>query len=151
MGLRIKAPFLARVRGGGVLTFQGTASDQAVYWYMEAQDPREGEGPWPPVGTLGWEMCKTRKDRCATNMYFGPLHLPRIRVGMHYKVGECFVGMASGLWDKLYVMCGMFSTTTTTTSTSTTTSTTSTSTTTGTWHTHTTTTTQMTTTTSTTV
>ena len=50
MGKRLKAPFFSHVGGGGVLTFVGTADDQAVYWSLEAIDPRPGEGPWPRLG-----------------------------------------------------------------------------------------------------
>ncbi len=103
MGDRLKAPFVARVRGGGVLTYIGTAVEQAVYWFLEAIDPRPGMGPWPAVGTLRWPRKKTDASKRATNIYLGPPHTPVIRVGMHYKVGECRVGQASGLWDRVTV------------------------------------------------
>lgn len=103
MGDRLKAPFIARVKGGGVLTFIGTAVGQAVYWFLAAIDPRPGMGPWPPVGTLRWQRKKTDASKRATNIYLGPEHTPKIRVGMHYKVGECVVGQPSGLWDRVTV------------------------------------------------
>jgi len=52
MGIRLKVPFMTTVKGGGVLTFIGTAAKQAVYWFLEALDPRPGMGPWPAVGRL---------------------------------------------------------------------------------------------------
>jgi len=103
MGNRLKAPFIARVKGGGVLTYIGTAVGQAVYWFLAAIDPRPGMGPWPPVGTLRWQRRKTDASRCSTNIYLGPEHTPKIRVGTHYKVGECKVGQPSGLWDRVTV------------------------------------------------
>jgi hypothetical protein len=100
---RLKAPFTARVKGGGVLTYIGTAAAQAVYWMLSAIDPRPGLGPWPPVGTLRWQRRKTDASKRATNIYLGPEHTPQIRVGMHYRVGECVVGQPSGLWDRVTV------------------------------------------------
>ncbi|MFZ5451454.1 MAG: hypothetical protein ACOZF2_06245 [Thermodesulfobacteriota bacterium] len=103
MGDRLKAPFVARVKGGGVLTYIGAAVGQTVYWMLSAIDSRPGMGPWPPVGTLRWQRLKTDKSRRSTNIYLGPEHTPKIRVGMHYKVGECKVGQPSGLWDRVTV------------------------------------------------
>jgi hypothetical protein len=103
MGDRLKAPFVPRVKGGGVLTYIGTVVEQAVYWFLEAIDPRPGEGPWPAVGTLRWPHKKTDASKRATNIYLGPPHTPVIRVGMHYRVGECKVGQPSGLWDRVTV------------------------------------------------
>jgi hypothetical protein len=66
-------PFTARIGGGGVLTFQGSASGQPIYWYLEGVDPRgEGYPSLPPVGSLKWEITLTKKDRCATNIYICP-------------------------------------------------------------------------------
>ncbi len=105
MGSRLKAPFVARTKGGGVLTFIGTAVGQAVYWFLQAIDPRPGMGPWPAVGTLRWQRRKTDASKRSTNIYLGPPHTPVIRVGMHYRVGECKVGQPSGLWDRVNVKC----------------------------------------------
>lgn len=100
-------PFMAFVKGGGVLTFVGTAPGQCVYWSMEGIDPRttpeQTFGPWAPVGTLLWQRSVTDKTNCTTNGYIAPKHPPRIRVGMGFKVGEVVVGQASGLWDRLTV------------------------------------------------
>jgi hypothetical protein len=103
MAGRLKALFIARVRGGGVLTYIGTAVGQVAYWFLEAIDPRPGLGPWPAVGTLRWLRNKTDAAKRATNIYLGPDHPPEIRVGMHYQVGECVVGQPSGLWDRVTV------------------------------------------------
>jgi hypothetical protein len=103
MSVRIKAPFRARVNAGGVLTFIGTAVGHAVYWFLQAIDPRPGMGPWPAVGTLRWQRRKTDASKRSTNIYLGPDHTPVIRVGMHYKVGECRLGQPSGLWDRVTV------------------------------------------------
>jgi len=103
MGIRLKAPFRTRVRGGGVLTFIGTAVGQAVYWFLEAIDPRPGLGPWPPVGSLRWQRRKTDKSYRATNIYLASDHPPRIRYGMHYKFGEVKYAQESGLFDRVTV------------------------------------------------
>ena len=71
MGERLKAPFFACVGGGGVLTFVGTADDQAVYWFLEAIDPRPGEGPWPPVGRLQRPRYRVSPVRFGTGFYYG--------------------------------------------------------------------------------
>jgi hypothetical protein len=103
MGEWLKVHFRARVRGGGVLTFIGTLVDQAVYWFLEAIDPRPGLGPWPPVGSLRWQRRKTDKSHRATNIYLAPDHPPRIRYGMHYKFGEVKYAQESGLYDRVTV------------------------------------------------
>jgi len=103
MGAKLKAPFTARVQGGGVLTCIGTGVSQAVYWFLAAVDPRPDLGPWPPVGTLRWQRRKTDASKRATNIYLAPEHTPLIRVGMHYRVGDCVVGQPSGLWDRVTV------------------------------------------------
>jgi len=103
MGIRLKAPFRTRVRGGGVLTFIGTVVGQAVYWFLQAIDPRPGLGPWPPVGSLKWQRRKTDKSRRATNIYLAPDHPPRIRYGMRYRFGEVEYGQESGLYDRVTV------------------------------------------------
>ena len=103
MGIRLKAPFRTRVRGGGVLTFIGTVVGQAVYWFLQAIDPRPGLGPWPPVGSLKWQRRKTDKSRRATNIYLAPDHPPRIRYGMRYRFGEVKYGQESGLYDRVTV------------------------------------------------
>jgi len=71
MGDRLKVPFSARVGGGGVLTFVGTADNQAVFWSMEAIDPRPGEGPWPPVGRLQRPRYRVSPIRYGTGVYCG--------------------------------------------------------------------------------
>ena len=71
MGERLKAPFFAHVGGGGVLTFVGTAEHQAVYWSLEAIDPRPGEGPWPPVGRLQRPRYRVSPIRFGTGFYYG--------------------------------------------------------------------------------
>ncbi len=101
--MSLLAPFIARVKAGGVLTFVGEAPGQAVYWSVLAQDPREGYGPWPAVGSLLRTHGKTDAASRATNAWYGPPHTPKIRVGMGYKVGEVVVGQPSGLWDRVYV------------------------------------------------
>uniref|UniRef100_A0A7V4G786 Uncharacterized protein n=1 Tax=Desulfobacca acetoxidans TaxID=60893 RepID=A0A7V4G786_9BACT len=103
MGIRLKAPFRTRVRGGGVLTFIGSAFGQAVYWFLQAIDPRPGLGPWPPVGSLRWQRRKTDKSHRATNIYLASDHPPRIRYGMHYKFGEVKYAQESGLFDRVTV------------------------------------------------
>jgi hypothetical protein len=103
MGIRLKAPFRTRVRGGGVLTFIGTVVGQAVYWFLQAIDPRPGMGPWPPVGSLRWQRRKTDKSHRTTNIYLAPGHPPRIRYGMHYRFGEVRYAQESGLYDRVTV------------------------------------------------
>jgi hypothetical protein len=76
MGERIKAPFVnftsrLTISGGGVMTLVGTAEDQAVYWFMEAIDPRPGEGPWPPVGRLQRPRYRVSPIRYGTSFYYG--------------------------------------------------------------------------------
>jgi hypothetical protein len=71
MGERLKAPFFSHVGGGGVLTFVGTAEHQAVYWSLEAIDPRPGEGPWPPVGRLQRPRYRVSPVRFGTGFYYG--------------------------------------------------------------------------------
>lgn len=103
---RLKAPFTPRPRGGGVITFIGTMAEQALYWFLEAIDPRSGMGPWPAAGSLKWQRTKTGKTKRSVNAYTGPPHTPVIRVGMHYKIGEVKVGQPSGLYDRLTVKIG---------------------------------------------
>jgi hypothetical protein len=103
MGIRLKAPFIARIKGGGVLTYIGAAVGQAVYWFLEAIDPRPGMGPWPACGTLRWQRKKTDKSKRAVNIYLAPDHPPRIRYGMRYKFGEVKYAQESGLWDRVTV------------------------------------------------
>jgi hypothetical protein len=76
MGIRLKVPFVSlnsklSVRGGGVLTFVGTGEGQAVYWYIIAIDPREGEGPWPSVGRLQRPRYRNSGIRYGTNFNYG--------------------------------------------------------------------------------
>lgn len=71
MGERLKAPFTARPGGGGVLTFIGTKIRQAVYWFLEAIDPRPGMGPWAPVGRLQRPRYRVGKIRFGTRFRYG--------------------------------------------------------------------------------
>lgn len=73
MGDRLKVPFKSSltVGGGGVMTFVGTDADQAVYWSLEAIDPRPGEGPWPPVGRLQRPRYRIGVVRCGTGFRVG--------------------------------------------------------------------------------
>jgi hypothetical protein len=87
MGDRLKVPFRAYVKGGGVLTFVGTAENQAVYWSLLALDPNTGLY-WGPMGELAKVVTLTDKSRCATNAYLAPDHDPAIRYGMGYKFGD---------------------------------------------------------------
>jgi len=86
MGDRLKAPFRAYISGGGVLTFIGTAEDQAVYWSLQGFNTDTGL-PWPPVGTLRKIVTFTDKSNRATNVYMAPAHQPMIRYGLGYKYG----------------------------------------------------------------
>lgn len=87
MSGRLKVPFRAHVKGGGVLTFIGTAEDQAVYWSLLAFDPATGLS-WGPVGELRKAVTFTDKSNRATNIYMAPDHAPVIRYGMGYKFGS---------------------------------------------------------------
>ena len=71
MGTRLKVPFIARVKGGGVFTFVGTAAGQAVYWYLDAIDPRPGMGPWPAVGRLQRPRYRIGRVRYGTRFRYG--------------------------------------------------------------------------------
>lgn len=71
MGVRLKVPFRTRVKGGGVLTFVGTAAKQAVYWFLEAIDPRPGMGPWPAVGRFQRPRYRIGKVRFGTRFRYG--------------------------------------------------------------------------------
>jgi hypothetical protein len=71
MGDRLKVPFLAGIQGGGVMTFVGTAINQAVYWFLEAIDPRPGLGPWPPVGRLQRPRYRVSPIRFGTGFQYG--------------------------------------------------------------------------------
>ena len=71
MGTRLKVPFIARVKGGGVFTFVGTAAGQAVYWYLDAIDPRPGMGPWPAVGRLQRPRYRIGVVRYGTKFRYG--------------------------------------------------------------------------------
>ena len=71
MGTRLKVPFTARIKGGGVFTFVGTAAKQAVYWFLEAIDPRPGMGPWPAVGRLQRPRFRVGKVRYGTRFRYG--------------------------------------------------------------------------------
>jgi len=74
MGIRLKAPFAdsrLTISGGGVMTLVGTAEDQAVYWFLEAIDPRPGEGPWAPVGRLQRPRYRVSPIRFGTGFYYG--------------------------------------------------------------------------------
>jgi hypothetical protein len=73
MGDRLKVPFKGSltIGGGGVMTFVGTAEDQAVYWSLEALDPRPGEGPWSPVGKLQRPRYRVGVVRFGTGFLFG--------------------------------------------------------------------------------
>jgi len=71
MGVRLKTPFRTRVKGGGVLTFAGTAAKQAVYWFLAAIDPREGYGPWPSVGGLRRPRYRVSTVRYGTGFRYG--------------------------------------------------------------------------------
>jgi hypothetical protein len=71
MGIRLKAPFIATVKGGGVFTFVGTAAKQAVYWMLSAIDPRPGMGPWPAVGRLQRPRYRIGKVRYGTRFRYG--------------------------------------------------------------------------------
>jgi hypothetical protein len=73
MGTRLKAPFTARVNAGGVLTFAGTAVGQAVYWFLDAIDPRPGYGPWPAVGRLQRPRFRVSPVRYGTKFRYGIL------------------------------------------------------------------------------
>lgn len=101
MGDRLKVPFRAHVKGGGVLTFVGTAENQAVYWSLLALDPATGLY-WGPVGSLAKMVTLTDKSRCATNAYLGPDHQPMIRYGMGYKFGDgAKYGQEIDLYDQV--------------------------------------------------
>jgi len=80
MGLRLKVPFRARIKGGGVLTFVGTAPGQTVYWFLQAMDPRPGMGPWPPVGRLQRPRYRVGPVRFGTGFRYGT------RIPYHGKV-----------------------------------------------------------------
>jgi hypothetical protein len=71
MGLRLKVPFISRIKGGGVLTFVGTAPGQTVYWFLEAIDPRPGKGPWPAVGRLQRPRYRVGPIRYGTRFKYG--------------------------------------------------------------------------------
>jgi len=73
MGDRLKVPFKGSltIGGGGVMTFVGTAEDQAVNWSLVALDPRPGEGPWPPVGRLQKPRYRVSGIRFGTGFYYG--------------------------------------------------------------------------------
>ena len=71
MGVRLKVPFRPYIGGGGVLTFVGTAEDQAVYWSLEGFDPATGL-PCAPVGELRKVITFTDKTHRATNVYMAP-------------------------------------------------------------------------------
>jgi len=75
MGVRLKVPFLSYIGGGGVLTFVGTAEDQAVYWSLEGFDPDTGLS-CAPVGTLRKIVTFTDKTSRATNIYMAPTSDP---------------------------------------------------------------------------
>ncbi|MBU4231896.1 MAG: hypothetical protein KKF43_05125, partial [Proteobacteria bacterium] len=53
------------------MTLVGTAEDQAVFWYLEAIDPRPGEGPWAPVGRLQRPRYRVSPIRFGTGFYYG--------------------------------------------------------------------------------
>lgn len=71
MGTRLKVPFTARVKGAGVLIFIGTAAKQAVYWFLQAIDPRPGMGPWPAVGRLQKPRYRVGRVRYGTRFLYG--------------------------------------------------------------------------------
>lgn len=71
MSGRLKVPFIARVNGGGVLTFVGSKSGQAVYWFLQAVDPRPGMGPWSPVGRLQRPRYRVSPVRYGTKFRYG--------------------------------------------------------------------------------
>jgi hypothetical protein len=71
MGTRLKTPFLARIKSGGVFTFVGTAARQAVYWFLEAIDPRPGMGSWPAVGRLQRPRFRVGQVRYGTRFRYG--------------------------------------------------------------------------------
>lgn len=75
MGTRLKVPFQARIKGGGVLTFVVAAVDQAVYWYLEGYDPATGT-PCAPVGQLRKAITLTDRSKRATNIYLAPTSDP---------------------------------------------------------------------------
>jgi hypothetical protein len=71
MGDRLKVPFLAGIQGGGVMTFVGTGINQAIYWFLEAIDPRPGLGPWSPVGRLQRPRYRVSPIRFGTGFQYG--------------------------------------------------------------------------------
>jgi hypothetical protein len=73
---RLKTPFTARLGSSGIITFQGTASEQVVHWSIIGMTP-EGD-TIPPLGDLKYEYSKTGKHRCAINVYTAPESEPEI-------------------------------------------------------------------------
>lgn len=69
---------------GGVLTFMGTAKDQAVYWSLVGHDADHYE--IGALGSLNYEVTLTDSSFCATNVYNGPETAPSEGEHDHIKV-----------------------------------------------------------------
>jgi len=64
---RILLPSRIYVGAGGVITFQGTAKDQAVYWSLIGHDDQHD--PISALGSLVAEISVTDESFCAVNRY----------------------------------------------------------------------------------
>jgi hypothetical protein len=69
--MKILAPFIPRIGGGGVITAVADYPDQALYWELVSFDPATGlEGV--PFGSLKWDHTRTDKAGLAVNIYLAP-------------------------------------------------------------------------------
>jgi hypothetical protein len=73
MSSRLKLP-LIRLKAGGVITFQGTAAGQAVYWSLVGHDA--GHGEVAALGSLSKAISQTDASGCAVNLYMAPETVP---------------------------------------------------------------------------
>lgn len=71
---RIIIPFVARVNSGGVITFQGTAKGQGVYWFLVGHDANHNVVA--ALGSLKYDITATDSSLCTTNLYMGPATAP---------------------------------------------------------------------------
>jgi hypothetical protein len=71
---RLLLPSNMYIGAGGVITFVGTAKDQAVYWYLVGHD--EDHNEISALGSINNEITLTDSSFCATNVYNSPLTEP---------------------------------------------------------------------------
>jgi hypothetical protein len=69
--MKILAPFIPRIGGGGVITVVADYPDQAFYWELKAIDPATGEEV-APLGSLKWPITKVGPTGLSVNCYFAP-------------------------------------------------------------------------------